>query len=303
MKFCEHRSSVDFMAKELGNRQEARLLTLKAYQECLEKGDTVSANQFLQEEIWDQAKRPYYLVYPTVIPLLTRIELDFSGESVKFPPHLQTLAVRFPENQTQIVTKDGSPLRSMLVAPVDMRPSSQIRYPGRGLAIWMDIGETLDSEGMSLPLYDYAIFPLDSRTIQECLEVCPQGDSGKKVNISSGWANQAIRLVITLLLIQDDPNLINPDVLGKDEAALLEALRKEDASRIQVLQDRAFRRRGPGWEIGKRYEPNSGPYVVPPHPQRYWVGKGRTQVVVKTRKGYVVDRDKITKIPSGFVEQ
>ena len=311
MKFYEHLSSIDWMTRETGSRIDALSLSVAAYKACVASGDKTSANQFLREQDWVAAKRPYYLVYPTIIPLLTRIALDFPGECVKFPKNLPSLAIRFPEGHNKIVSPFGE-IKTILVAPVSVNAEPpNISYPGTGLAIWMNVGETVSSpheKGVELPIYDYAIFPLNNETIQHCLNVCPvdpgvRSNPSQEVTFSSGWRLEAIRLVITLLLIQDDANLINPDVLARDEAALLEALGKDDAERVKTLADRAFRRRGPGWEIGKRYEPTSGPYVVPPHPQRYWVGKGRTQVVVKTRSGYVVDREKITKIPSGFSEE
>lgn len=305
MQFYEHFSTIDWLKRNLdGDKAKAEMYAKIAFGQCLASGDQTSAAQFREEMNWQNAKRPYYLVYPSVIPLLTRINLDFPGDCVRFPTGMQALAIRFSKGHNKIMTPFGE-VQTILAAKVEIN-QDKLRVKGAsvGLGLWINAGEKVPRDFLdadSIPVFDYALFPLNSMPIQECLENCPSDNP--EVQISTGWRNEVVRLVITLMLIQDDPNLINPDVLSKDEAALREALHAEDLARIEVLKNRAFRRRGPGWEIGKLYEPTSGPYVVPPHPQRYWVGKGRTQVVIKTRSGYVVDREKITKIPSGFSNQ
>jgi hypothetical protein len=283
---------------------KARKFMREVAARMIANGEANSAAQYIHDQQWSEDRKPYYNVYPSIIPLLTRIDLDFPGDAVHFPHNLESLVIRLPKGHNQIVSPQGE-LRSILVAPCNAKGIGEsLKYPGQGLAVYMDIGEKY--AGTDLALYDYVVFRLDGINVQESLNSTPTDAHSLRANMtfSSGWRRQAIQLLITLLLIQDDPNLINPDVLAKDDQELLEAIGKNNEERIKFLQDRAFRRRGPGWEIGRRYERIPGaPYVVPPHPQRYWVGAGRTKCVVKTRSGYVVDKTQIIKLPTGYQEK
>ncbi len=283
---------------------EAQAFMREVAVRMIKGGDKNSAAQYIHDQQWIADRKPYYNVYPSIIPLLTKIDLDFPGDAVHFPHNLTSLVVRLPKGHNQIVSPHGE-LRSILVAPCNAGPVADlVKYPGPGLGVYLDCGEK--RAGSDLSLFDYAIFRLGGINVQQSLDLTPIDaySQMQDVSFSGGWRKQAIQLLITLLLIQDDPNLINPDVLSKDDPELLNAIGKNDQERIKFLRDRAFRRRGPGWEIGRRYERIPGaPYVVPPHPQRYWVGTGRTKCVVKTRSGYVVDKTKIIQLPTGYLEK
>src|SRR5208282_3213848 len=46
--------------------------------------------------------------------------------------------------------------------------------------------------------------------------------------------------------------LVEPDVLGKDLAACIEAQQRDDWQRVQRIVDRAARRGNKGWHVGQR---------------------------------------------------
>lgn len=226
-------------------------------------------NQLALEQEWEQCRKPFYNVYPTIIPLLTRIKLDFVIDWIVLPT--SPLLIRLPVDEHSL-----SPCRSILMAT----------KPELGVFMYMDMGEVVDG----YPLYDYRSIEYDGRMVTDILSTMPwhAHDFGKKFEDS--FLDSITALCCALCLIGDDDSLIDPNLLRKDRGKV-----------NPVAIARAFRRRGPGWDVGKKYESN-GPYVVPPHPQRYWTGVGRTVPVIKVRSGYVVKKEQLTKIPTGRID-
>ncbi len=78
----------------------------------------------------------------------------------------------------------------------------------------------------------------------------------------------------------------------------------------EVLEARALRKQGQiGYTIGEAYQEEldnakargeQAPHMRMPHPALYHVGKGRTEQVIIFRKGSVVHRDQIQKMPTGY---
>ncbi len=74
------------------------------------------------------------------------------------------------------------------------------------------------------------------------------------------------------------------------------------ALRSPVLQCslcRARRRGKLGWNVGQRIEVM--PHYRRPHPALVWTGHGRTVPRIVLRKGSVVHRDVLARVPTGFV--
>jgi hypothetical protein len=97
-------------------------------------------------------------------------------------------------------------------------------------------------------------------------------------------------LVSTLCLISNDPEIITADVLSKDRAKYEETL---DSKYIV----KAIRRGKRGWNVGAGIE--SVPHVRRPHPALVWTGKGRTIPKIVMRKGSIVHREVIERMPTG----
>jgi hypothetical protein len=88
--------------------------------------------------------------------------------------------------------------------------------------------------------------------------------------------------------------VIEADVLGKDQA------RFEESGDPKYI-DKAHRRGKIGWNIGRQME--VCPHYRRPHMALVWTGQGRSVPKVVPRRGSVVHRDKLEKVPSGFGEQ
>ena len=100
-----------------------------------------------------------------------------------------------------------------------------------------------------------------------------------------------VRLCCSLCLLENDPSVIEPDVLCKDRA------------KFEESGDREVRGQGPpAWQgrLECRAADRSGP-ALPATAHGFGVdgpGAGGAQVV--PRRGSVVHREKVEKVPSGF---
>jgi hypothetical protein len=105
------------------------------------------------------------------------------------------------------------------------------------------------------------------------------------------------RLGFSILLMERNPELFEPDILAKD----LPQYNSADAVGKQRLEDRAFRRRGQrGWHLGRKLE--TIPHYRRPHPALYWTGKGGKTPRVIFRSGAIVNREILTKVPTGRLD-
>ena len=87
------------------------------------------------------------------------------------------------------------------------------------------------------------------------------------------------------------PSIISPDVLADDRA-------KFEASGDQKYIDKAHRRGKVGWDVGKHIEVI--PHFRRPHMMLVWTGRGRAVPRIVPRKGSIVHREAVEKLPSGF---
>ena len=64
---------------------------------------------------------------------------------------------------------------------------------------------------------------------------------------------RCLRLVVSVcFLATGGDRLVEPDVLGKDLAAYIEAQRRDDRQRVQQIVERAVRRGKRGWHVGQQ---------------------------------------------------
>jgi hypothetical protein len=60
--------------------------------------------QAINELDWERLKRPYYNVYPGIIPILTRLNLALDSELIRLPK--SSLCVRFPKDYVDLDVDD-----------------------------------------------------------------------------------------------------------------------------------------------------------------------------------------------------
>lgn len=162
---------------------------------------------------------------------------------------------------------------------------------GQQISILMDVGEVI--EGTEMPLHTYQNFPRrKGLSIEEALHALRREKSaGVGVQIPESFIRQCARLCCTLCLLEDDPEVISPDVLTDDR------LRYEETGDRRYVE-RAHRRGKVGWNVGKAIE--VAPHYRRPHLAIVWTGPGRSVAKIVPRRGSVVHRSIVERMPTGF---
>jgi len=267
------------VARELG--LPAEQIYAEMYRDARAMDDPVSRAWVTVEPQWIAARKPYYLVYPSIIPALTRLKLDLDCDLVRLP--ISSLLFRLPKGNAL-----GEPEPRCILAftaPAD--------EGGTNLGILIDFGERIP--GTPYPLYTGRTFNLTpgltvERSIANITRIV---GTNLGLEIQESVIMDCLRLVLTRCLLADDPSIIEPDVLTKDQ-------QRWDAGHDPKLVEKAHRRGKVGWIVGRQIEVL--PHYRRPHPCLVWTGPGRTVPKIVLRSGSVVHREIIERMPSGYDE-
>ena len=168
---------------------------------------------------------------------------------------------------------------------------------GKGLSILIDVGELMgDGQGFGVPIYTYRNFRREQGvTVEEALgELRSDGLAELGVQIPNALVTDCVRLCCSLCLLESDPTVISPDVLSKDRG-------KFDDTGDEKYIDKAHRRGKVGWDVGRHIEVI--PHYRRPHMTLVWTGTGRAVPRIVPRRGSVVHREVVEKVPSGWEEK
>lgn len=272
------------------------------------------------EFLWHRKRRPYYNVWPKIVPMLTRIDLS-AVQATAIEPPLSVMAIRFadPFGGPAFTSGDGRECAVRTIMLTD-QPANLVRHWRRaekeevgGIAMWYDVEER--SSQRRVPMFAFNVFarkPGDTvadalGNIPETQSVDMKGcsaqlmgltDPSSFVTLTKAVTETVVRLVCTICLIGNDPELITPDVLSADRD-------KFEATQDQILLDKLIdkaRRRGKyGFDIGRGVE--IAPHYRRPHPFLAWTGPGRKIPRIVLRKGSVIHREVIEKVPTGIMPE
>jgi hypothetical protein len=261
----------------------------RTFKDAVGMGSAQFYAQMLNERDWEKAKRPYYNMWPSIIPMLTRLNLDIDSALIRLP--LPALCIRFPKDAAKNPLTfdwkgDEVSVRCILMGEIN---------DGTGLSVLVDIGEVM--EGVGVPIYTYRNFPRKpGLTVEQSL--AGLGTKGLfdeiGVQVPASLITDCVRLCCSLCLLENDPSIISPDVLADDRA-------KFDASGDQRYIEKAHRRGKVGWDVGRQIE--MIPHYRRPHMTLVRTGRGRAVPRIVPRKGSVVHREMVEKLPSGFASQ
>ncbi len=241
--------------------------------------------QLTNERDWERARRPYYNVWPSIVPMLTRLNLDLDSALIQLP--MPALSIRLPKQHNPLTFEwqgQAFAIRCMLLGDLG---------EGQAISILIDIGETMHKGPFEMPIYSYCNFLRhEGLTVDQALADLNKGrlvDVG--VQVPQELVTDCVRLCCSLCLLENDRSVIEPDVLGKDRT-------KFEASGDARYVDKAHRRGKVGWNVGRHIE--VAPHYRRPHMTLVWTGTGRAVPKIVPRKGSVVHRDLVEKVPSGF---
>jgi hypothetical protein len=331
------RSGLD---KQLGIRNRSEMYTWFAHANA-RSDNPLGYRHMMFDMMWHRDGKPYYNVYPSIIPMLTRLNLNFAGNAVshvdgdlyvddgtdfilgplkilskeqakKMDEKITTsghrftnLLIRLPKVNHGLSYEDPTyghtPIRTIFASFQPVNKTVGSRHVTFGLVVGMDVGEREES---GIPVHTMRIFPLDERPIEDCIHSLPRHSRTADIGlqIPDELMVTCIRLVITLCILDDNPELIEPDVLNKDKQRYLDG----DEELRQRLIEKAKRRGKYGFVVGKEFEPKTGgvgeksPHVRIQHPCLFWTGQGRETPIIKTRKGSLIHRKKVENVPTGY---
>ena len=256
-------------------------------------GNSFAFRRGLLEKLWEEQDRPYYNLYPAIVPMLLGLRLDIPCSTLR-DISVQPIEVRLPEGLEApgLVWPEGR-IKSLIMGLQPVPECVNAEHLVTGLVIAFDIGE-VDEHGHQI--LSFKFFPLrDDLTIEQATNLLPAHESfDVGVPIPQETMSALVRLCACIALIDQDSDVISPDILKKDRDKWAGA---SDLQRQEML-NKAKSRGKNGWNLGASIE--YAPHYRRPHPALVRVGKGRKLTRIVMRKGSVVHRNKLTEIPSGF---
>lgn len=167
--------------------------------------------QLRNEQDWEAARRPYYNVWPSIVPMLTRLNLDLDSGLIKLP--MPALCVRLPKEKNPLTFEwNGQKVQIHCILMGEINE-------GRGLSILIDVGEVMgDGKTFAVPIYTYRNFRRQpGLTVEEALAELESDELAELgVQVPEELTTDCVRLCCSLCLLENDPTVIEPDVLSKD---------------------------------------------------------------------------------------
>lgn len=296
MKFNEYQSTYSFLhnARLIDHAENALAFYARSMRS---ERDPMTLTFLSLEKAWYENKRPYYNIWPSILPCLLKTKLDLDA-SLIHPTH-EAILLRLAENQLPFeVGGQKFFVRSILMGRSEVRrivgdPSTL----NKGMRTWIDFGERCEMNGFpNYPVYSFRSFALQSgKTVDECIVDLPLVSGyNYGVQVPHEIIQDCVRLCCAVCLLAEDHEIISPDVLTDDRAAF-------DRTQDQKFVQKALKKGKVGWDIGRHLE--LIPHYRRPHMALRWTGKGRTEPRISFVKGVIVHREIAEKIPTGYFDK
>ena len=249
---------------------------------CRAAGGQLGMAHLDWERGWYDSKRPFYQVYPSILPMLLKLDISkVPSRYLTLPNGLDRLYISLPQGNK---LNSGEDIQGILVGHV-------ATSAGSGILIASFDGTYTDAK---MPMLDFWVTDTGDEPIQAVVDRLKMlGET----QVTTGIRDKVLALVATLCMIDENSGVLNPLLLSKDEQ-IKQTLTPEQ---IKTRLAKAKKRGRFGWTVGKDLE--TTPHVRRPHPAIYHTGKGRKTPKVIFRSGAVVHRDKVAKIPTGYLDQ
>ena len=228
------------------------------------------------EAVWVALDRPYYNVWPIAVSLATSVGLNLRFSQIRLQDH--AILLRFAKGH------EPDHLRTALV----FRPKGM-----RTIQVFSHFAD----EGDSLLTVQNAYEPED--TVEDWLVKLEQHKSGLADHQHSAGVLM-VRMMVFISLLSQGEDLITPVVLSKDRVKYEST---EDPDVRQWIEERAARRAGRGFDVGKRlqFQKDESPHWRNPHLCLFWTGEGRITPIIQMRSGSVVQRVSMADVPTGYM--
>ncbi len=234
------------------------------------------------EQKWYSEMRPYYKVWPAIQDALFKINLDCEFSALQLKE--QVVLIRFCAGSEPRV--EDKPIKYILTAyglPIRLRKEDVFDFH-------VLIGYEVNGE-LVQRVTNCAVEP--GHTIEQIIN-CRETSLSFSPDMQSGslMLSGAFKCALTTMILGSDPTFVRPDVLAADRE-------KFDKTGDMKYVEKAKRRGIVGFRLGEEYE--TIPHYRRPHLGLRWTEKGRAVPKIVPIKGAIVHREKMTKVPTGYI--
>jgi hypothetical protein len=189
-------------------------------------------NRLQGEKLFHELGKPYYKVDNAAVAMFRKVNIDVPFRYLKVP--YGAFAIHFEEDNPFHCGKWH--MQSMLVC------SQETFEHQMALQLWCDLGEK-DIISPHPPVLNYiSLLMHEEEFISKHIEDMPLRYTGSDLH-DAGIEGDILRIAVSIcFLATGGDKLIRPDVLSKDLASWLEAVRRNDAERQTTIEQRAKRR-------------------------------------------------------------
>ena len=227
------------------------------------------------EAKWYALQQPYYRIYPSILRMFFGIKLDVPSNTLHLPQN--PLLIQLPDRKLCDGDWIVDNLLVLVTAPNCLAIVAYGSYRNQDATC-----------GIGFPMVNDTVEEqvLKAIGMPNKLSGLPQGFA-----MSNALILQCMRIVATLCLIANNPEFVCPEVLARDEE-------KYERTKDKKYVERAKRNHKVGWTVGKHIE--MSPHLRNGCLALYWTGCGRTVPKIRWRKGSIVHRDIVQKVPQGW---
>ncbi len=255
---------------------------------------------------WLRVGRPFYNVHPIAIELCQKTSLNMKWGDLAFPTRY--LLLRFPAGFEPFGMKSALlrvPSSGKHVNEVEMHSA---RMPVARILKSVPLGGVVSNMRTAEGMWLYDKPDIRDVVVGETVAAAasPTFDPTLCHETWASDSNGAIdfltKLVAFIGLLARGTDLITPAILSQDRE---EYDSTTDDARRRWLEDRAARRQGRGFDVGRSLEIEraSSPHWRCPHLALFHTGPGRTTPVLKVRSGCVVIPKDMSNVPTGYMGQ
>jgi len=255
---------------------------------------------------WLRSDRPFYNVYPIAIELCQKTALNMKWGDLVFPTRY--LLLRFPVGSEPLGIKSA-----ILRVPSAGKQTNEIEMHSTRMPVALSMksvpmGGIVVSTKPGIGMWVYEKPDIRDVFVSETVSAAAN-PSPDKVFSGDTWENHPdgaldflTKLVAFIGLLARGTDLITPAILSKDRE---EYDSTTDEARKTWLAERAARRQGRGFDVGRHMEIEraSSPHWRCPHLALFHTGPGRTTPVLKVRSGCVVIPKDMSSVPTGYLGQ
>jgi hypothetical protein len=238
--------------------------------------------------VWDKCGQEYYKIYPAITAAMSKLTLDLNLEDYATWGQDQ-FASRFAVGFEPLVIGENGVEHRLKLVVSSMNVSNDTTH--RPLLITFSIWTSgHDDTRLVSGVRVYCEGPLVFDTESEI------GPNIIPSAISSKMMKAELRAAIFPRLIKNDPTIVAPEVLSRDEQNWNIATQEQR----EAMVARAKRKGKFGFSIGKEYE--TMPHFRRPHFALRHTGKGGAIPKIVPVKSSIVHREVLTRVPTGHYD-